>query len=265
MIRRLVIVAGVSAIVAIAALSGAFALGGQEALDKGGWTFSDRGFRWLWTDRQPQLERPRRIVDGSGPQETRTLPWAEGDDFLALDVPADVRVVQKPGQGEVSITGPAGAVRQIRIERGLIHFKERVRTGDRLDIRVTASGVRRFELSGSNSLTLVDYDQPRLQIDATGGSSVTAHGTAGVVELYVSGSGRADLADLATDGAEIETKGEGKAVLSPARWADIRSSGSSRVTLTREPGAVDMTLRDAAVVDRPGQAGMNRKATPLLQ
>ena len=88
--RALWIVAGASALVCGLSLAGAFTLGGQEAFRPGGWTVAREGVRWSWVSERARHRHHRSVVDGSGPEVTREMPW-EGYEVLALDVPADVR------------------------------------------------------------------------------------------------------------------------------------------------------------------------------
>jgi len=243
MIRVLVLIAVTGFLVSIVALSAAFALGGPEAIARGAWSIGSRG-DWGWEDGGHHDRHGGHRVDGSGPTATRELAWT-GANTLELDVPADVQFTQAPGPGKLTITGPKGAVDQVTVENGRIHFDRRVRDAGRLTIVMTAPDVTRFDLGGSNRLTIADYRQDRLEIDLSGDAEVVAAGEAKVVELDISGSGEADLGGLVTAGAEVDISGSGDATLAPRDWATLEISGSGEVNLLTRPARLETDISGA--------------------
>jgi hypothetical protein len=248
--RALWIIAGASALVCGLAVAGAFALGGGDALRLGGWTVAREGVRWTWVSERARHRRHRSVVDGSGPEITREIPWADYE-ILALDVPADVTFIQSTGPAMVRATGPSGTVNQLVLHSGLLHFRDHVKNGGRLRIVVTAPGIERFELSGSNSLTIQNYHRERMQLDATGGAQVRAQGETGVIVLYVSGAAQADMKALKADGVDVEARGNGETTVTPAHWAHVVASDHGVVRLTREPASVESDISDAGQILRP--------------
>lgn len=264
MTRTHLTIVGAAVVVAALALGAIVTLGGGPGSKAGPAFARAEGLRWGWVNERTQHRRHRGTVDGSGPEITRVIPWPDYE-ILALDVPADVHFVQTEGPGTVRVTGPSGTVEQVILHRGLLHFRDHVRNRGLLDIVVTAPRITRFELSGQNRLTLENYKQDRLKIDATGDAQVAGKGSTGALDLYVSGAGRVNLSDLTAEAAEVEVASGGKAQISAVRWAGVYVSGTGEVTLTREPKQLEAETADTGRVVRLAQAGTNRSATPLLQ
>ena len=236
MIRVLVLIAVTGFMVALIALSAAISIGGPEAISRGAWSIG-RHDGWNWEDHDRGFQSRER-VDGSGPQATRELAWSGGD-LLELELPADVAFTQAAGPGKLTVTGPKSTVDQVVVENGKIRLDRRVRNGGRLTIVMTAPDVTRFDLGGSNSLTIEGYRQDRLEIDLSGDAEVVAKGQAKVVELDISGSGKADLGALASDGAKVDISGAGEASIAPKDWATLEISGSGEVDLRTNPARLE--------------------------
>ena len=247
MIRTLLIIAGASLVLALATLSGAAALGGREMARDG----------WNWTVNTDDGNSVRfdRVRGGGtedlGPVTTRTVPWSGGD-ALSVDLGANVEYVQGD-QANVVISGPKGLADRIRFENGrlsMVDGEDRVVFGwnnngisarterDELKIVVTAPNVTRFRLNGSQRLEISGYDQPSMTVDVNGSGEISARGTTKALTLSISGSGEADLAQLATEDATVTVSGSGDARLAPTKSGDVTISGSGDVDFSTRPPAV---------------------------
>lgn len=235
MIRVLVMIAVSGFVLALATITAAVAIGGPDALTHGGWQWA--GNHWGWDDDDWDHDRGDR---GRRAEATRTIPW-DGGDRLELEIPADVRYIQTPGPGSVTVTGREFAVEHVVVEDGRIRFdgSRRMRRLIRgLDIVIRAPSVTDFEINGRNDLTIEDYKQERLRIHISGSGEVTARGETSNLELNVSGSGEADLAGLATKVAVVDINGSGEAIVAPTEQARLEISGNGDVTLTTNPKQV---------------------------
>ena len=245
MIRTLLIIAGAALVLAIASLSGAAGLVARDLDRNGGsWTFHDGD----------DLIRIESVSGERGPAVSRTMAWSGGD-RLSVDLPADVTYVQGPEAGVV-ITGSKTIVDRIQIRDGRItadgpdEITVRWWAGgfsawndrDNLKIVVTAPAVVRFDLAGSQSLTIRDYDQPTLSIDISGSGDVSATGKTTTLDLDIAGSGEADLSDLVTTDATVGISGSGEARVAPTGTARLSIAGSGDITLTTRPAKLESSV-----------------------
>jgi len=251
MIRTLFIIAGAALVLCAVTVGGALAIGGNDLARHG----------WAWTiqDRDGQNIRIERIrgggTDDLGPVVTRTLAWTGGD-ALVIDDSIDVEYVQGDQAGVV-VTGPRGLADRVRLDGGRLSLgegDERVVFGwdsgnlsarserDELKVVVTAPSVKRFELNGSQHLSIVAYDQPTLAIALSGSGEIEAAGRTDSLDLNLSGSGEADMDGLAVRDAAVSVSGSGDVRVGPTGAADIAIAGSGDVDLTSRPARLNTSV-----------------------
>lgn len=203
-----------------------------------------------------------------GEEITREFAW-NGEDELDVGMPADVTYSQGPA-AKVTVTGLSGAVERFSVEEGRLRLRGWSASNTysdyrppadpdlrdrppRLKIAVIAPSVRRFELTGSETLAIDGYNQDRLEIVASGSSRVTAQGAARDVRLDLDGGARADLAALTIETLKADLSDSAEATAGPARRAELDASDVSRIVLTRQPPEVVRHVSDGAMVEvRPG-------------
>lgn len=241
MIRLLVIIAVVGFLTAVVTIGGAAALGGRDLAANG----------WVWDGWEPDRDRSGwgpRAAEGAGFEAaTLDLAW-DGSETLELGVPADVVFTQGgEGPGQLTVTGPRQVINRLSLEGGRLSDGLNHRPG-RLKILMTAPKVTRFELNGSDRLTIGGYRQDSLEIHTSGSAAVTAQGETKALKLVMSGWGEADLGDLAADTADVNMGGSAKATLAPRTRATLDISGSGQVTLKTRPGQLEKNLSGSARV-----------------
>jgi hypothetical protein len=231
MTRTLVLIAGASFVLAVACLSGAGALGWNEARRHhwDNWNVhigDDHGRRFIGHD----------TVDdaGAGATVTRELAWTGGDS-LDIGLPAKVQFTQGPGPAKLVVTGPKDAVDHVVLSGSQLRFDDGDDYGGPITVTLTAPDVRRFDISGDANLAIAGYAQDDLDVDLSGSGGVTATGKAKTVKVDISGDGNVDLSGLAADSAEAEISGSGKAALAPANAADLHISGDGEIDLKSHP------------------------------
>eukprot|EP01041_Mallomonas_annulata_P033988 gene33988-56687_t len=221
-------IAVVGFFLSLTTLTAAVAIGGPDAITRGGWDWAGggswRGKHWGWDDD----DEPIVSVD-LGPQTTRTLEWS-GADRLDIDLAADVRYIQSAGPASVVVTGPQKAVEQVVVRDDSVRYERRNRHSHRrypsLTIVVRAPNITSFDLSGRNTLSIEDYRQPSLRLEVSGSAEVKAVGQADSVEVELSGSGEANLGALKTKSARVDISGSADAVIAPTERAQLEISGS---------------------------------------
>ena len=243
MIRTLSLIAVAGFVVALVCFGVAFGIAG------GPFSIQDGAFRrWNWHTH----DHGRMLVEHHAGDEAsvqRTLAWSGGD-ALAVSVPGEITYVQGPTPS-LTIDGPDSLVKHVVVHDGRIELEPGVYDGDRLQIRLTAPGVHRFELDGDQALKIEAYDGDRLELVINGSGSVTGAGKAARVELSISGSGSADLSALAMDAAQVDISGSGDAVLGPRSSAKIDISGDGDVRLTTNPPVLQTDISGSGHVGTP--------------
>ena len=261
MIRVLVMIAAAGFVLSVGTLAAAVAIGGPDAIARGGWNLADGGdWNWGWSDhRHHGRDRDNgRWAEASGPSATRNLAWS-GADRLDLDLAADVRYIQTAGAGSVQLTGPTRALEHVVIEGDSIRYDRRFRHGwsPKLTIVIRAPNISAFDISGVNSLEIEGYKQSRLSLDVSGDSEVTVAGETDEVNLDISGSGDADLGALKTKGAAVDISGAADATIAPTEWAKIDVTGMGDVRLLTRPGRLETDISGAGKV-RQGDERLDR-------
>lgn len=253
MIRVLFMIALAGFVLSIASLSGAVAIGGPDAIARGGWSILsnhwddwDADVRWD-KDWDSDDWGPRRHAD-MGPQGTRTLAWTGGD-RLDVELPADVRYVQQAGPATVVVTGPQRAVNEVVVRGDALRYDHRgAHWRPKLTIVVRAPDISRFEISGASRLAIENYRQKSLKLHVSGLAEVTAAGEVDDVDIDMSGKGEADLADLKAKGANVDISGAAEATIAPTDWAKLDISGAGDVRLLTSPKQLETDVSGAGRV-----------------
>lgn len=256
MIRVLTMIAVAGFVLCVGSLAAAVAVGGPDAIARGGWTFADGG-DWGWHDGGDWRWRNRHghgdnhwSWQKSGPETTRSLAWS-GAHSLDVGLAADVRYEQTSnGRGSVEITGPAGALEHVIIEGDNLRYDSEVRHGwgNKLTVVVRAPDISEFEVSGVSRLEIPDYRQSRLALHASGDSEISVAGEADDLDLRVSGTSDADLGKLRLKRAEVDISGSGDATLAPTESAKLEVSGVADVRLLTRPGKLETDVSGAGKV-----------------
>lgn len=255
MIRNLTIIAVASFVLAVACLGTAFAIGGRQMIQQGGWTIPTN-IHIEDDDGRVSIRRSGSVtVEHPGPNITRQIAWTGGE-TLRVDLPARVIFTQSDKAG-VTVEGPEGLVRRVVLTDGRLHLDgDGEGRGFRIDgdglrvfsdpddliIRVSAPSVRKFVLNGSGDLDIQSYDQPSLDLALNGSGEASASGAAKAVELHIAGSGEAELSALTITDAKVSIAGSGEARLGPTGEADVSVAGSGDVTLTQRPARLTRSI-----------------------
>lgn len=259
MIRTLLMIAAAGFVLAVAALSAAVAIGGPEAVTRGGWNLfanaDGPNAEGHWGSHAFRHGHEGRWAkDDSGPQGHKTLAWS-GADSLDVDLPADIRFIQAPGPGSVEITGAAAVVDRVILKGDSLRFDSqgpRHWWRHKLQIVVRAPNVSRFDLSGASTLKIENYQQEKLTLNVSGAAEVTAIGQAESVALDISGTGDVDLGGLKTRGADVEISGAGGAILAPTEWAKLQISGMGDIRLLTRPAKLETDISGAGRIRQLG-------------
>jgi len=266
MIRVLFMIAIAGFVLSVGSLAAAVAIGGPEAIARGGWILGskhwDADWDWDWDDHDHNRDGRRRSAD-FGPQGTRTLAWS-GADSLDIDLAADVRYVQQAGPASVVVTGPKRAVDEVIVRGDSIRYDHHgAHWRPKLTIVVRAPDISKFDISGANSLTIENYRQKSLGLHVSGVAEVTAAGEVDEVEVDMSGKGEVDLAELKTKGADVDISGAAEATVAPTEWARLDISGAADVRLLTNPARLETDVSGAGRI-RQGEPSTSPSPSPSV-
>jgi hypothetical protein len=237
MTRTISLIAAASFVLAVACLSGAAALGwhGMAHHHWGPWGHGIWNVHVRDDGKDDWTASHRFTADGA--QTTREIAW-NGGDSLDLDLGADVTFNQAPGPAKLVISGPAEAVQAVQLSGSHLQFANDVDYSGPLQVTLTAPNVRHFGINGSGQLAINGYDQDELSLDVSGSGNVVAKGKARALKLDISGSGDIDAGALASDSADADISGSGKASIAPTGAADLHISGDGEIDLLTHPAKV---------------------------
>ena len=235
MIKTLALIAGAGFALSIVCFAGSAALGGFH-WDHPEWS-DDRNWR-VHIDDHDGGDDVHVSVDGDGATATREMAWS-GADGLELSAPADVQFTQSAGPAKLTISGPKDLVDEVRLSGSELSLDDDSDHSGRLTIVMSAPNVKRFTISGDDSLSIVGFDQDSLEVSVSGHGDVTAKGKAQRAKLDISGAGDVNLGQLPTDSVEADISGSGRASVAPAAAADLRISGSGEIDLMTHPARLN--------------------------
>jgi len=180
-----------------------------------------------------------------GPETTRELAYS-GSDRLDIGYPAEITVTQGP-QARFTVTGPQYILDQLRLEDGgRVIWEGWGRRGwnrrfhGRLRIDIVSPNLHEFYLSGAQQLTLRNFDQDTLLVQASGAADVEGQGKARRLEARITGAGDLKLEDLPVDDAEVMISGAGDARLDARKSARVQISGAGNVDFKCRPASADV-------------------------
>jgi hypothetical protein len=239
MIRTLVLIAGASFVLCVACLGGAAALGWHHFA----------GSHWRhWNVRFGDGHHVGWVHDDGGPSNatsaaggaptSRDIAWSGGD-ALDIDVPGDVQFTQAAGPGKITVTGPADVVGHVVVSGSHLQLDEDGDFMGPLKIVMTAPDVRRFSISGADTLVINDFNQDELDLNVSGDGNVTAKGKAHSTRIDISGDSQVDFGGLAVDSAEASISGSGHAAIAPASSAELHISGDGEIDLLTHPAQLN--------------------------
>jgi hypothetical protein len=239
MTRTLILITGASFVLCVACLAGATALGWHH-LGGGHWRHWNVRFGdghhvgWVRDDGPPT----NALAAPSGATASRDLAWSGGD-ALDIDVPGDVQFTQGPGPGKITVTGPADVVSHVVVSGAHLQLDENWDFSGPLKIVMTAPNVRRFSISGADTLAINNFDQDEMDLNVSGDGNVTAKGKAHTARIDISGDSQVDFGGLAVDSVDASISGSGHAVIAPVSSANLHISGDGEIDLLTHPAQLN--------------------------
>jgi hypothetical protein len=242
MVHKLAIVAVIGLTASAVCMGAAAAIGGKEFGD--GLDLSFLG------------DRPRCEVMQGASATSRDLDW-DGSDHVGLSVGG--RAHYTPGTDDkVHMTGDPQMLAHVRVHDGRIEMD--CNSGwrnwsDNLQITLPGREFKKFGIAGSGNLVLEKLDQSMLKVSIAGSGSIKADGKVEHAEIYIAGSGDADLGHVDAKVAEVHIAGSGNTDIAPTDEADIHIAGSGDVNLHTNPKRLETHIAGSGRIHNIGTGG----------
>ncbi|MCK9543105.1 MAG: DUF2807 domain-containing protein [Novosphingobium sp.] len=213
MIRKLFIVSASALLLAMICLAGAWAIGGKELVDSGGWTIDDKD---------------------SGPHITRDFTF-DPNVPLVLSAPVNLEFT-RGAKVSMTVSGRPAVIEALRWEGGrLTTGNNKTFSGKAVTLKITAPVMPKIELNGPGNIELNDLRQPLLEIEMSGAGNIEASGKVDKVTVEASGAGNVDLEALDATDADVDLAGFGNADINASGTVNASIAGAGNITLHRKP------------------------------
>jgi hypothetical protein len=175
-------------------------------------------------------------VVGSGSNETETR---EVEDFDRVEVGGGVVLEVTVGEAtsfEITAQPNLLPILSSDVNGGTLRIRgtDSYTATETVVVRVSTPELNGLDLSGGSRGSVTGVDSERLAIELTGGSELTAGGTASDLSLRVSGGSRASLSGLEIATATVELSGAGRAELTASDRVTGRAAGGSALEVDGE-------------------------------
>lgn len=120
-----------------------------------------------------------------------------------------------------------------------IHSSKGFTTSDRVDVTVTTSQLERIELTGGSHGDIDGLAANAFDVELSGGSVLTAKGTANALVLGISGGSVGELEQLTATTINVDLSGGSRIAVRATDHVNGAASGGSRVSIA---GGADATI-----------------------
>lgn len=193
------------------------------------------------------------FVTGSGKpaEETRTVP-----SFTSIEVDDSI---------DATITvGPAFSVRlrtddnvmplvRTSVEGGRLVARlpdtTNVSTDLGIELDITLPALDGVVASGAAHVVVTGVAAPKLVVEASGASKVSASGTAADLSVSASGSSTVALAQTSVDRAVLDVSGPSDVTIRASTWVRGQASGGSRIHVRGNAATRDLDLSGGSTMD----------------
>jgi hypothetical protein len=177
-------------------------------------------------------------VGDDGPRTTQTREVA---DFTRIDNDGSVDVRLRVGESQrVSVSAGEKVIDDVGTEvsdDGTLHltFDHNGFGGDDVVVELSVPKLTGIDASGSGDIAAVGINTDAFEVRSHGSSDIALAGTAGQLAVDLSGSGDADLADLAAREARVSVQGSGDVDVRADERLDVSVAGSGDVRYHGNP------------------------------
>jgi len=234
MTRKLLVVFASGALIAMACLGLAWALGGKDFRQG----FSEDGDGWSWTIGDD---------DYKGPRKSREFAF-DGGQPITVAVPVDLHFTR----GDVAkmvVKGPAAAIDRLEWTGQTLSLRGNGMLRHGFDVTIVAPQINGINVDAAADVDLAGLDQEEFRLVSRGAVDLAATGK--VRSLFVDSSGASDIDFALVDAVDATVKiaGVGDIDLAATGTVDIDISGAGNVTLRKKPQVLRKSVSGVGSVD----------------
>lgn len=224
MIKKLLIVAVSSGMLALLSIGAAIAIGGPDLRA----AMNDGHFEW-------------DSDEYDGPVDTRQFAF-DATKPLEIALPLDMKFTRSDTVS-MTVEGPQDLIGKLVYEDGELSLPGSNHSFDE-GIKVTITGPRLPELviSGPANVEVRDLRQPEFSLEMAGAGNIEASGKVERLAVDASGAGNIDLSNLESIDAEVSLAGLGNVEINANGSVDASIAGAGNVTLHRKPRKLDSSI-----------------------
>lgn len=228
MIRKLLVVFASGLVLAIFSLGGAWAIGGDELVQR----VRTEGWDHDWDEDEGR--------EGRAPY-TRPLAFDPARP-LTVNLPVSLRF-QRGDKTEMTVSGPRRVVERLRWEDGRLSLDGSFHSFRTIKVTITAPRLAALTLHGPSHVDLDGLDQPDFALATHGPSDLRASGKVARLSIEANGPADIDMEDVAAGDARVRVHGVGNVDISASGAVDAELSGVGNVTLHRKPASLTSRTR----------------------
>jgi len=189
-------------------------------------------------------------VRGSGTTATENR---NVEAFTSVDVSGVFQVevtAQKDFSVEIEADDNLLPLIKTEVRDGVLHLstEKRVKTSNRILVRISAPDLERVNASGASRVSVADIRNSSLELDTSGASKVTASGETSNLVVDVSGASKIDTEALRSANAEVDASGASSVVVNVSGLLKAKASGASRIGYTGDPANIEEHTSGASKV-----------------
>ena len=232
MIRKLLIVFASGTLIALAAFSAAWVLGGETY--RNAWRSGD-GFSWTFDDEAD-----------AGPRKSRAFSF-DSAKALTVAIPAEMHFTRGDSV-RMTVEGPADQIDRLQWVDGRLSLPGTVFARHGFTVTIVAPALPALNVESAADIELAGLDQDELRLTTSGAANLDGSGTVRRLFIDARGASNIDLAALRAGDATVRVAGVGNVDIDAAGTVDARIDGAGNLTLHRKPATLRSAINGAGAV-----------------
>ena len=132
----------------------------------------------------------------------------------------------------------------------ILSTESRIRTTNRIVVRVSAPDISRVDIYGASKLDLNNIKNNELTVGTSGASKVTVSGETALLRIDVSGASKVDASGLRAENGKIDASGASKALVNVVGDLKASANGASKISYTGNPRNIEKETNGASKVSQ---------------
>ena len=139
---------------------------------------------------------------------------------------------------------------QVRAGTLVIGTKGSFTTSGPMTVEISVPSLEALAISGSGALTASNIQGPRVSVRLSGSGAVRASGTVTRLDVWVGGSGDAQLGQLTARDVHAAVSGSGRIVTHAANTLQASATGSGTIVYRGNPAHVTTSITGSGTITR---------------